>query len=157
MCTSNASYCLPSCALPFISSSFHSLGAREERTIPISRSGLEACQCFINEIYGWRHTNNLQILQIWIHLFVNSLAPPFSSTDLPTLSIPPIPLQTPSQVIDRATKASEAGFFSAFTSYISSYAADDPPEPSDEELESTLCTIDCIKSCNLEKVLDNIA
>ncbi|KAM0247104.1 hypothetical protein ACHAQJ_009982 [Trichoderma viride] len=101
---------------------------------------------------GWKH-----IIQIWIHLFLNSLAPPLSSTDLPTLPIPAIPLQTPSQVIDRATRSNDIGFFSAFTSYISSYAADDPPEPSDEELESTLCTVDCIKSCNIDKVLNNIS
>ncbi|KAL7785255.1 hypothetical protein V8C37DRAFT_394436 [Trichoderma ceciliae] len=102
--------------------------------------------------HGWKH-----IIQIWIHLFLNSLAPPLSSTDLPTLPIPAIPLQTPSQVIDRATRSNDIGFFSAFTSYISSYAADDPPEPSDEELESTLCAVDCINSCNIDKVLNNIS
>ncbi|PTB80831.1 guanine nucleotide exchange factor [Trichoderma longibrachiatum ATCC 18648] len=101
---------------------------------------------------GWKH-----IIQIWIHLFLNSLAPPLSSTDLPTLPIPAIPLQTPSQVIDRAARSNDVGFFSAFTSYISSYAADDPPEPSDEELESTLCTVDCINSCRIDKVLNNIS
>ncbi|RFU72673.1 guanine nucleotide exchange factor for adp ribosylation factors [Trichoderma arundinaceum] len=102
--------------------------------------------------HGWKH-----IIQIWIHLFLNSLAPPLSSTDLQTLPIPAIPLQTPSQVIDRAARSNDIGFFSAFTSYISSYAADDPPEPSDEELESTLCTVDCINSCNIDKVLNNIS
>ncbi|KOS20640.1 Uncharacterized protein ESCO_006797 [Escovopsis weberi] len=100
---------------------------------------------------SWKH-----IIQIWLNLFVNSLGPPFSSTSLPTLKIPPIPLQTPSQVIDRVARSAETGFFSAFTSYISSYAADDPPEPSDEELESTLCTVDCIKSCNMEDVFNHI-
>ncbi|UKZ64660.1 uncharacterized protein TrAtP1_005871 [Trichoderma atroviride] len=107
-------------------------------------------EALINQ--GWKH-----IIQIWIHLFLNSLAPPLSSTDLPTLPIPAIPLQTPSQVIDRVARSSDIGFFSAFTSYISSYAADDPPEPSDEELESTLCTVDCINSCNIDKVLNNIS
>lgn len=99
----------------------------------------------------------MQIIRIWLNLFVNSLTPSFSSPDLPELPIPSIPLQTPSQVIDRAARSAETGFFSAFTSYISSYAADDPPEPSDEELESTLCTIDCVKSCNIEEVFRNIA
>lgn len=46
--------------------------------------------------------------------------------------------------------------FSAFTSYIQSYAADDPPEPSDEEMESTLCTVDCVNSCYLGDVFANI-
>lgn len=97
------------------------------------------------------------VVRIWLNLFGNSLTPAFSAPDVPSLPIPPITLQTPSQVIDRNSKSAEPGFFSAFTSYISSYAADDPPEPSDEELESTLCTIDCIKSCNLENVFRNIA
>jgi golgi-specific brefeldin A-resistance guanine nucleotide exchange factor 1 len=92
-----------------------------------------------------------------LNLFVNSLIPPFFSSDPSQLQITPIPLQTPSQVIDRASKVSETGFFSAFTSYISSYAADDPPEPSDEELESTLCTVDCVNSCNMGDVFANIA
>lgn len=82
--------------------------------------------------------------------------PSFASATEPTLAVPGIPLQMPSQVIDRASRASEIGFFSAFTSYISSYAADDPPEPSEEELESTLCTVDCINSCNMVQVFNNI-
>ena len=101
---------------------------------------------------SWRH-----VIRILLNLFVNSLAQPFSSPDLPEFPIPAIPLQSPSQVIDRAARSAETGFFSAFTSYISSYAADDPPEPSDEELESTLCTVDCVKSCKVENVFSNIA
>jgi brefeldin A-resistance guanine nucleotide exchange factor 1 len=72
------------------------------------------------------------------------------------MAIDPIPLHMPSQVIDRGTKLVETSIFSAFTSYISSYAADDPPEPSDEELESTLCTVDCIRSCHLEDIFANV-
>jgi brefeldin A-resistance guanine nucleotide exchange factor 1 len=97
------------------------------------------------------------MIRIWLNLFTNSLIPPFAPSNLPGLPLPPIPLQTPSQVIDRVARNADTGFFSAFTSYISSYAADDPPEPSDEELESTLCTIDCIKSCNMTVVFENIA
>lgn len=72
------------------------------------------------------------------------------------MQITPIPLQSPSQVVDRGAKSAETGLFSAFTSYISSYAADDPPEPSDEELESTLCTVDCVNSCRIGDVFANI-
>ncbi|KAJ9155067.1 Pattern formation protein EMB30 [Pleurostoma richardsiae] len=101
---------------------------------------------------GWKN-----IIRIWLNLFVNSLIPPFFSTDPERLSLPPIPLQSPSQVIDRAAKQNETGLFAAFTSYISSYAADDPPEPSDEELESTLCTVDCINACQMGDVFANIS
>ncbi len=71
------------------------------------------------------------------------------------MDIAPIPLQPPSHVIDRG-KASDTGFLSAFTSYISSYAADDTPEPSDEELESTLCTVDCVNACYMGDVFANV-
>lgn len=70
--------------------------------------------------------------------------------------MPAIPLQSPSNVIDRQ-KQNETSFFSAFTSYISSYAADDPPEPSDEELESTLCTVDCVNQCHIGDIFANVS
>ncbi|KAG9234636.1 hypothetical protein BJ875DRAFT_461136 [Amylocarpus encephaloides] len=95
-----------------------------------------------------------QIVQIWLNLFVNSLIPPFFAPN--RMEISPIPLQNPSQVIDRGQNKNEAGLFSAFTSYISSYAADDPPEPSDEELESTLCTVDCVNACSMGDVFANV-
>lgn len=87
---------------------------------------------------------------------MNSLIPPFFSEDASKIALPPIPLQNPNQVIDRAAKQNDSSFFSAFTSYISSYAADDPPEPSDEELESTLCTVDCVNACHMGDVFANI-
>ncbi|KAH8879449.1 hypothetical protein GQ53DRAFT_671995 [Thozetella sp. PMI_491] len=101
---------------------------------------------------SWQH-----IIRIWLNLFVNSLIPPFFSSDEDKIPLPPIPLRNPQQVIDRGAKQSESGFFSAFTSYISSYAADDPPEPSDEELESTLCTVDCVNACRMGDVFANIS
>jgi brefeldin A-resistance guanine nucleotide exchange factor 1 len=102
-------------------------------------------------------TNTLQIIRIWLNLFVNSLIPPFFSEDPSKLALPPIPLHNPNQVVDRAAKVNDASFFSAFTSYISSYAADDPPEPSDEELENTLCTVDCVNQCDMGAVFANIS
>ncbi|KAI1487734.1 Sec7-domain-containing protein [Biscogniauxia mediterranea] len=101
---------------------------------------------------GWEH-----IVRIWLKLFVNSLIPSFFSNNPERLKLPKIPLHTPSQVIDRAAKTAETGLFSALSSYISSYAADDPPEPSAEEVESSLSTADCIKACDLENVFINIS
>ncbi|KAK3323543.1 hypothetical protein B0T19DRAFT_207800 [Cercophora scortea] len=97
------------------------------------------------------------IIRIWLNLFVNSLIPPFFSTEADRLPLPPIPVQNPSQVIDRAAKQNETGFFSSLFSSISSYAADEPPEPSDEELESTLCTVDWINHCQMGDVFANIS
>ncbi|CAK7220923.1 GDP/GTP exchange factor for ARF [Sporothrix bragantina] len=101
---------------------------------------------------SWKH-----VIRIWLNLFENSLIPAFFSSDGGVMDLPSIPLQSPGQVIDRGTKQNESGFFSAFTSYISSYAADDPPEPSDEELESTLSAIDCVNSCHVGDVFSNVS
>ncbi|KAL3472092.1 hypothetical protein BJX99DRAFT_11435 [Aspergillus californicus] len=95
------------------------------------------------------------IIQILRNLFVNSLIPPFDLSLNAALEIPPIPLQTPSQIVDRDGRGSETGLLSAFTSYLSSYAADDPPEPSDEELDNTLCTVDCVSACSIDDLLSN--
>ncbi|KAI9842991.1 MAG: GDP/GTP exchange factor for ARF [Thelocarpon superellum] len=97
---------------------------------------------------GWKH-----IVRIWLNLFVNSLMSPPAAT---ALEISPIPLQSPSQVVERGHKANENGILSAFTSYLSSYAADDPPEPSEEELESSLCTLDCISACFLDDIFVHV-
>ena len=100
---------------------------------------------------GWKN-----IVRIWLNLFENSLLPPAISHSQELLQLPPIALQPPVQVIDRDQRNSEAGLLSSFTSYLSSYAADDPPEPSEEELESTMCTIDCLSMCPLEEIFSRI-
>jgi len=93
---------------------------------------------------------------MWLNLVLSSLIPPFFPQSQAALDIPPIPLHNPSQVIDRGERSSESGLLQAFTSYLSSYAADDPPEPSEEELDSTLCTVDCINACSIDDVFSNI-
>ena len=98
----------------------------------------------------------VHIIRILRNLFINSLIRFPEDKVQATLQLPPIPLQIPTQVIDREEKASDSGIFSAFTSYISSYAADDPPDPSPEELENTLCTVDCIKACQSDQILSNM-
>ncbi|KAJ5690269.1 hypothetical protein N7462_004661 [Penicillium macrosclerotiorum] len=97
-----------------------------------------------------------QIIRILSNLFINSLIPPFDSQMTAELDISPIPLQPPSQVVDRDGRNNETGLLSAFTSYLSSYAADDPPEPSDEELDNTLCTVDCVTACSIPEILANM-
>ena len=99
---------------------------------------------------GWIH-----VIKILINLFINSLIQ-FPLEGMTLLELPPIALQPPSQIIDRDGRENESGILFAFTSYLSSYAAGDPPEPTDEELENTLCTVDCIKACDTDEVLHNI-
>lgn len=100
---------------------------------------------------SWGH-----IVRILSNLFINSLIPPLDLKITAELDISPIPLQPPSQVVDRDRSGNESGLLSAFTSYLSSYAADDPPEPSDEELDNTLCTVDCVTACSIPDILNNI-
>ncbi len=98
----------------------------------------------------------IYIVRILRNLFVNALMA------LPTMersrmsSLGPIPLQSPSQVIDRDGRLGDTGIFSTFTSYLSSYAADDPPEPSEEELENTLSSVDCVRACQPASVLQHM-
>jgi brefeldin A-resistance guanine nucleotide exchange factor 1 len=92
-----------------------------------------------------------------VNLFVNSLIPPYFLSFQKTLALPPIPLQNPAQVIDRAERPADTGIFSALTSYVSSFANDEPPEPSDQEIEYTLCTVDTVKECHFEDILANIS
>ncbi|EED23263.1 guanine nucleotide exchange factor (Gea2), putative [Talaromyces stipitatus ATCC 10500] len=95
------------------------------------------------------------VIRILHNLFINALIPPFADNLISSFDITPIPLQPPSQVVERDSRG-ETGLLSAFTSYLSSYAADDPPEPSDEELDNTLCTIDCIDACRINDMLNNL-
>lgn len=96
------------------------------------------------------------IIQTWLNLFVNSLIPPFFSTAQNGLDIPSIPLHIPSVIVERSQTPKELGLLSTLSSYLTSYANDDPPEPSEEELDSTLCTVDCVNACYLGDVFSNL-
>ncbi|KAL9584355.1 MAG: hypothetical protein Q9212_002170 [Teloschistes hypoglaucus] len=110
------------------------------------RAKLATYVLFQNVVRG----NVKEIVQMWLNLFANSLLSPSLSR---RLHLEPIPLQTPTHVIDRAEKPVDGGFISSFFSTISSYTADDPPEPSEEELEYTLTTVDCVINCHIEDLL----
>ncbi|KAL9030960.1 MAG: hypothetical protein Q9196_000981 [Gyalolechia fulgens] len=111
---------------------------------------------------GWKHVSrpdvssqgnmltSPQIVQIWLNLFANSL---ISSSLSRRLGLDPIPLHTPTHVVDRADKPADGGFISSLFSTISSYTADDPPEPSEEELEYTVATVDCVANCHIEDLV----
>ncbi|KAF2861036.1 Sec7-domain-containing protein [Piedraia hortae CBS 480.64] len=101
---------------------------------------------------GWMH-----IVRIIINLFVNSLIPTSFTSISRDLDLPPIPLQSPAQIIARHEKAGEGGLFSAFTSYVSSVMNDEPPEPNDEEIEATKTTVECINDCRFEEILGNVS
>lgn len=60
-------------------------------------------------------------------------------------------------MIERSEKSTDVGLFSAFTSYVSSVMNDDPPEPNGQEIEATLCAVDCISACRFEEILGNVS
>ncbi|KAK9459341.1 uncharacterized protein V1516DRAFT_679626 [Lipomyces oligophaga] len=100
---------------------------------------------------GWK-----EIIHMWLNLFANSLISPYFSDLQHQLEIPDIPTMNPANVIKK-NDSKDNSLFSTLSSYLSSYAVDGPPEPSDEELESTLCAVDCVNSCGLSEVFDNIS
>ncbi|KAI9725231.1 MAG: GDP/GTP exchange factor for ARF [Chrysothrix sp. TS-e1954] len=101
---------------------------------------------------GWAH-----VIRIILNLFINSLVNSQYLVVSSNADLPPIPLQSPAQVIDRGDRAGEGGIFSAFTSYVSSFANDEPPEPSDQEIEYTLCTVDCVNACSFDQLFSHIS
>ncbi|KAF2103590.1 Sec7-domain-containing protein [Rhizodiscina lignyota] len=101
---------------------------------------------------GWVH-----LVRIMLNLFINALIPPSFNSISKTIDVPPIPLQPPTQVIERENRSSEAGLFSAFTQYVTSFANDEPPEPSDQEIEYTLITVDCVNACGFDEIFANIS
>jgi brefeldin A-resistance guanine nucleotide exchange factor 1 len=101
---------------------------------------------------GWDH-----LIRIMVNLFINSLLPPYFLSFQKTLALSPIPLQSPAQVVDREQRPADTGIFASLTSYVSSFANDEPPEPSDQEIEYTLCTADTVKECHFEDILANIS
>ncbi|KAK5078142.1 GDP/GTP exchange factor for ARF [Lithohypha guttulata] len=96
------------------------------------------------------------VVRILRNLFVNALITMPVQSDNKLSDLGPIPLQPPAKVIDKDGKLAETGIFSTFTSYLSSYAADEPPEPSEEELENTLSSVDCVAACRVEDLLTNL-
>ena len=97
-----------------------------------------------------------QLVPIILNLFVNSLINSPYSTISFSSGLPEIPLQSPAQIIDRQKQANEGGMFSAFTNYVAGFANDEPPEPSDQEIEYTLCTVDCVNACSFEQFFKNV-
>lgn len=101
---------------------------------------------------GWK-----SLVRIMLNLFVNALIPSSFRSFEKGLDIPSIPLQPPTQVIEREVRSNDSGFFSTLSNYVSTFTNDDPPEPSDQEIEYTLCTVDCVNECRFDEIFGNIS
>lgn len=98
-----------------------------------------------------------KVLKIVFTLFENCLIDPNLFIDFQAkLKIPPLPKVKPRYVINRLKPLKDSGLLSTFSSFLKSYS-DDPPEPTDQEVESTLSSIDCIKSLSIGTIFKTIA
>ncbi|UZJ57201.1 hypothetical protein CBS101457_006521 [Exobasidium rhododendri] len=108
---------------------------------------------------GWK-----PIFEIFKNLYINSLLPlniglmfEFGSTE--AKSIPLKPKKAPATIQDARSQAA-GGLLSTISSYLlSPYSVEKEvvtPEVSEEEIESSLCTADCVASCRIEDLFAQI-
>lgn len=88
------------------------------------------------------------VIKIVSNLFKSSLINPDLFPEFQkTLHLDPLPLAPAQFTLNRNASLKDSGLFSTFSSYLKGFS-DEPAEPTDEEVESTLSAIDCIKSSN---------
>lgn len=116
------------------------------------------------ELFRILKKNNLRITDSWINiitiiltLFENCLIVPDTFPEFQVkLNLPPISKVKPQFQINRNKALKEGGFLSSFSAFLKGYS-DEPPEPTDEEIQSTLSTINCITSSNLLSLFKGIS
>lgn len=97
------------------------------------------------------------IITIILTLFENCLINPNFFTEFQKkIKLSPLAKVKPRYIISRVKPLKDSGIFSTFSSFLKGYS-DEPPEPTDQEVESTLSTIDCVKSLNIPNIFENIS
>lgn len=97
------------------------------------------------------------IIKIIITLFEHCLINPNLFSEFQKkLQLPSLEKVKPRYTILRVKPLKESGLMSSFSSFFKGYS-DDPPEPSDQEVESTLSTIDCVRSVNVPGIFDTVS
>ncbi|WBW72520.1 Arf GEF [Schizosaccharomyces osmophilus] len=66
------------------------------------------------------------------------------------------PFPNPPVISGKSNFSKEGGLLSALSSYLSSYANDEPPAPSSEEIGQTLSSVECIRSSKIDEFLHNL-
>ncbi|KAI5967843.1 GEA2 [Candida theae] len=93
-----------------------------------------------------------KIIEIFMNLFENCLIEPNMFTEFQRkIQLGPLPKVPPIFAIKKAKALNNSGLLSTFSSFLKGYS-DDPPEPTDIEIESTISTMDCLKSLNVSNV-----
>lgn len=97
-----------------------------------------------------------QVIRMILTLFENCLIDPnFFSEFQRKIRLGPLPNVKPRYIVKRSS-LNNSGILSTFSSFFKGYS-DEPPEPTTQEIESTLSTIDCVKSVNFPKFFDSIS
>jgi brefeldin A-resistance guanine nucleotide exchange factor 1 len=113
-----------------------------------------------------RHGNSLgggwiKVLQIIRNLFVNSLLPSSMLQVEDFLSgTTSIPLKPKSPKPAKQPNRRDGSLLSTLSSYLlSPYSSDESycRDPTEEEVESTLCAVDCVVACRLEELFTDIS
>ncbi|KAL6450608.1 GEA2 ARF guanine-nucleotide exchange factor 2 [Candida maltosa Xu316] len=98
-----------------------------------------------------------QIVQIILKLFENCLVNPNLFAEFQNkVKLDPIHKVKPLYIIKKIKPLNNSGILSNFASFLRGYS-DEPPEPTDTEIESTLSTMDCVKSLNIPNIFVNIS
>ncbi|KAG7192124.1 GDP/GTP exchange factor for ARF [Scheffersomyces spartinae] len=98
-----------------------------------------------------------KVLAIILRLFESCLINPNIFTEFQKkLILEPLPNVKPRYIINRSKPLNNTGILSTFSSFLRGYS-DEPPEPTEQEIESTLSTIDCINSINISSIFESIS
>lgn len=97
------------------------------------------------------------VLKIVLTLFENCLINPNLFQEFQKkLRLQPLAKVKPRYIIQRMKPLKDSGLLSTFSSFLKGYS-DEPPEPTDQEVESTLSTIDCVRSVNVPGIFDTVS
>ncbi|ODV97110.1 hypothetical protein PACTADRAFT_39192 [Pachysolen tannophilus NRRL Y-2460] len=99
----------------------------------------------------------INILKIILTLYENCLINPDLFLKFQNMQkLSNLPKVKPQFSINRSKTLKETGLFSTFSSFLKGYS-DEPPEPTTEEIDSTLGTINCIEKSEIPSLFINIS
>lgn len=97
------------------------------------------------------------VIRVILILFENCMLEPNLFRDFQSkIQMDPIPKVSPRYIITKVKPMTSSGLLSSFSSFLRSYS-DEPPEPTDQEIESTLSTIDCVHLVNIPSVFEGVS
>ncbi|ANB12275.1 Arf family guanine nucleotide exchange factor GEA2 [Sugiyamaella lignohabitans] len=100
---------------------------------------------------GWQ-----DLVPAFTNLYLYDMIEPVIVTDLTsTYGLSTLARVEPRYSFKRGKAGRDVGLLSTLSSYLTGYS-DSPPEPSDEEVDATLCAIDCINSCGVNDILTKL-